>query len=269
MNYAAKRLPVVAAFVLVVVVSYGCSGGGKAAIAPGQMYDPEALQEFVARTGPPSFPTSEYRIQVGDRLDFTFLYHTNLTTRSVLVRDDGRISLPYVGDQMAAGFTPMGLDSVLTEKYAEILKQPNLTVSLASTSDRQVYVLGYVGHAGGFKFDRSISLVQALALAGGVSDGAKPQNTILIRRDGDEVVGIEVDVKSIIEGRSVGSDIPLRNYDIVYVPKSRLKSVEEFSESVGKIIGLPLGTTLQGWQIANSVEQYRYFRLRNEEDNNQ
>lgn len=235
-------------------------------VPAGQMYEEGSLEEFVERTGPSMEASPEYLIGIGDRLDVVFLYHTNLSQREVLVRDDGRISLPYVGDQMAMGYTPAELDSILTGRYSEILKQPNIAVMLNLPAEKQVYVVGYVQRPGGYEIKRPISMMQALALAGGIKSGGKPQNTVLIRRDRDEVLGIEIDVKAIMKGESVGSDVLLKNFDIVYVPKSRLKSVEEFSESVSKIIALPLGTTLQGWQIVNSIEQYQYFRLRNDED---
>ena len=91
-------------------------------------------------------------------------------------------------------------------------------------------------------------------------------NTVLIRRaSATEVVGIEIDVKAIMNGEAVHHDLLLKNYDIVFVPQSRLNSVAEFSETLAKIIDLPVGTTLQGWQIANSIEQYRFFRDRNDE----
>jgi len=233
-------------------------------VPSGEMYERGDLAEFINETGPPAGATPEYRIGIGDRLDIVFLYHANLTTRSLLVRDDGRISLPYVGDEMAMGFTPMELDSVLSGRFSEILKQPNLSVILTSPADKQVYVLGQVLRPGGYEFERPVSLLQALALAGGVRPEGNVGNTVLIRRTtATEVVGIEIDVKAIMDGRAVHNDLLLKNFDIVYVPQSRLHTVEQFAESLAKIINLPLGTTLQGWQVANSIEQYKFFKDRN------
>lgn len=231
------------------------------------MYERGALEEFVARTGPPAGPIPHYRIGIGDRLDVVFLYHSNLTSRELLVRDDGRISLPYVGDQAAVGFTPMELDSILTGRFSEILKDPNLSVIVALPAEKQVYLLGHVNRPGGYPFQRPVSLLQAIALAGGVRRGGKLSNTVLIRRTtASEVVGIEIDVDAIMNGDAIHDDVLLRNYDIVYVPQSGLSSAAEFAETVRKIIDLPVGTVLDGWQIANSVEQYRFFRDRNASD---
>jgi polysaccharide export outer membrane protein len=266
MNRPFPRITVVLAALAslaLLMVFAGCSGGGKMAVASGQMYDREQLDEFATKTGPPAGAIPEYRIGIGDRLDVIFLFHTNLSQRLLLVRDDGRISMPYVGDQVAMGYTPMELDSILTARFSEILREPNLSVVLNTPATKQVYVMGLVNRPGGFEFGRPLSLLQSIAMAGGVASGGKPENTVLIRREApDEVVGIEINVKEILKGESVDHDVLLKNYDIVYVPKSRLKSVEEFAMSLRMILELPLGTTLQGWQIATTIENYKFFRER-------
>jgi polysaccharide export outer membrane protein len=225
------------------------------------MYDSDDLKEFVDQTGPPLGPTPEYRIGIGDRLDVVFLYHSNLTTRQLLVRSDGRISLPYVGDQVAMGYTPMELDSMLTEKFSDILKEPNLAVIVDEPAEQTVYVLGNVKSPGGYPYDRPVSLVQAVALAGGFSEGAKPQNTVLIRRvSPTRIVGIEINVNAVMKGQAVQSDILLKNYDILFVPRSRLNSLAEFARQVRDIVDLPLSVTLDGWQIANQKASYEFWR---------
>jgi polysaccharide export outer membrane protein len=254
------------ACVSLLVASAGCAGGTKMTVPSGAMYERGALEEFVNQTGPPIGPTPNYRIGIGDKLDVVFLYHTNLSSREILVRDDGRISLPYVGDQEALGYTPMELDSILTIRFSEILKQPNISVILNAPAPKQVYVLGFVERPGGYDFQRPLSLLSALARAGGVKKGGKATNTVLIRRaKATEVVGIEIDVEAIMNGSAIHNDLLLKNYDIVYVPQSRLSSTAEFAETLGKIINVPVGTVLDGWQLANSIEQYKFFRDRNSE----
>jgi polysaccharide export outer membrane protein len=225
------------------------------------MYGSSELEEFVNRTGPPVGAAPEYRVGIGDKLDVIFLYHSNLSTRDLLVRSDGRISLPYVGDQVAMGYTPMELDSILTDRFSEILKEPNLSVILNEPAEQKVYVLGNVKAPGDYPCDRPVSILQAVALAGGFSGGAKPQNTILIRRESlTKIVGIEIDVKAIMKGEAVQSDILLKNYDIVFVPQSRLNTVADFARQVSDIVNLPLKTTLDGWQIANQKASYEFWR---------
>jgi polysaccharide export outer membrane protein len=250
------------ALVAVIAVLSACSSGAPAySGAPNKMYERQELKSFVEDSSEP--PVVDYVIGIGDVLDVVFVYHSNLNTERVPVRRDGRISLPYVGDTMAAGLTPMALDSVLTARYAEILRDPSLSVILKKEATRVVYVLGQVWKPGGYDYADQITLLQALALAGGTRPSAKEAHTVLIRRDGaDKIVGIEIDVKSITSGSSIGNDILLRRYDIVYVPKARLHSVADFAREVNAIINTPLGIVLTGWQIRTLQANYEFFTAR-------
>ncbi len=67
------------------------------------MYERQELESFVEESGPSAIPELEYYINVGDVLDVVFIYHKSLDATDVPVRRDGRISLPYVGDVLAAG----------------------------------------------------------------------------------------------------------------------------------------------------------------------
>ena len=203
----------------------------------------------------------EYRLGYGDVVDVVFLYHNNLSTRDLLVRSDGMITLPYVGDERAAGLSPMELDSVLTYRFAEILREPSLSVILREPAERVVYVLGEVKRPGGYTYKEKITIAQAITEAEGFLTSSKGQNTVVIRREGlDKIVGVEIDVRSILNGEAIQNDIYLKNYDIVWVPKSRVYTVSEFSEAVWKIVAGPLDIVLKGWQIRTLQANYEFFR---------
>lgn len=238
-----------------------CSSGVPAdSGAAHQMYPRQDLEAFMNETSEVPPGTGEYRIGVGDVLDVIFLYHSNLNTRNVPVRRDGRISVPYVGDAMAAGLTPMELDSVLTNRFSEILRDPTLSVIVREEAERIVYVLGEVETPGGFPYKDRISLVQSIAEAGGVLESAKPAHVVVIRREGlNKIVGVEVDVSSILRGEAIQNDLPLKKYDIVYVPKSAIYTVAEFAEQVN-IIMRPF---LTGWQLRTLEANYEFFNARN------
>lgn len=232
------------------------------------MYDREALGKFVIDTAPAVDESQEYRIRVGDLLDIVFLYHSNLTTMNVPVRLDGRISLPYIGDAQAAGATPMALDSALTVRFAEILKNPSLSVIVKQIAQKHIYVLGEVKLPGGHKFDGDVSLIQALATAGGLGEGAKASHSVLIRQEGEStIVGIEIDVESILKGEALQNNIPLRDFDIVYVPRTRLKSAAEFVKTFQQIIALPVDSYFDFWQIRSIQANYEFFRAQARESN--
>ncbi len=248
--------------VIICLVFSACtSKEAKRPIASDRLYDQERLGEFLTASGRDQ--TNEYIISIGDILDVVFLYHKDLTTYSIIVRSDGRISLPYVGDVMAAGNTPMHLDSVLTNRFGEILQEPNLSVIIKKSADKVVYVLGQVKAPGGFPFEKNISLLQSIAEAGGTTDKAKSDHTLVIRREGvSKIIGVEVNVKAIMKGEAIQNDILLRNNDIVFVPKKRINSVAEFVSVVHDIIEPPYSIFLRGWDIHRTELYYELLRER-------
>lgn len=245
------------------VVTGGCASGPVGADRSAGWYPPEDLPAFEADT-----PTSvqaalepEYVIGVGDKLEVVFLYQTNLTTRDLVVRRDGRISLPYVGDQMAAGVTPMTLDSLLTSRFSEILREPNLSVIVKEPAPQKVFVLGQVERPGGYTYDTEVTMLQSIALAGGFKPGALSNHAVLIRRQGvNKIIGIEVDLKAVMNGSHMANNIRLRNYDIVMIPQHPIYSAADFMNAVYDVINAPLDLVYKGWQIANLSASYEFFK---------
>jgi polysaccharide export outer membrane protein len=227
------------------------------------MYDKDDLGSFVSETAPAVQEDKQYFIKVGDILDIVLLYHKDLSTLGIPVRTDGKISLPHVGDAQAAGLTPMGLDSTLTERFAEILREPSLSVIVKLPAKKVVYVLGEVEVPGGKEFERDVTLIQAIAEAGGFTNEAKGSHSVVIRREGEtKIVGVEVDVNAILDGSAVYNNIPLRDYDIVYVPRGRIHSVSDFAKAVKEITSLPIGWYSTSWQLRNLQASYEFFKTR-------
>lgn len=225
-----------------------------------QYFQRDELREFFQASGPSILP-EEYVIGVGDHLDILFPLHRDLTAQDLVVRRDGRVSLPYLGDVMAAGLTPMGLDSVLTDMYSGILKQPEISVVVRETPERMVYVMGQVRYQGGVKTNMDISLTQAIALAGGFAPGAKETNVVVIRRVGAKrIIAVEVDVEKILQGKALENDFLLKDYDIVYVPKTRLKSAADVASNLNELLNLPFNLISRGWSIVAAQAAIEFYR---------
>jgi polysaccharide export outer membrane protein len=249
---------------LLPMVLIGCSAPAipKTDVEKG-VYAKDDLGRFVEDTStlPRRVVEPEYMIGVGDRLDVVFLFHANLSTRDLMVRTDGRISLPYVGDQMAAGLTPMLLDSVLTAGFSDILRQPNISVIVRQAAEQKVYVMGEVQRPGGYEFDDQVSMLQSIASAGGLLKSADAEHTVLIRRDGySKILGVEIDVAGILAGAELQNDVHLRNYDIVYVPKRPIYDAAEFVEVVTDMLLGPVMVVFRGWEIATLSAHYEFLQ---------
>jgi len=253
------RNTVVSGVILVsAVLLAGCAGNR------GTLYDQyggEMVRSDLDVDSIPVAPEPEsYYIGYGDVLDINFLYETKYARTDIKVRPDGRITFPLAGEIFVAGMSPAGLDSVLTERYSEIVVDPRITVIVKDFSPQKVYVLGEVKMAGDIEYERGMTVTQALAEASSFTDEARKTNVLVIRRVAeDHIVGIEVNLEAVLSKGDFTQDIPLKPYDIVYLPKSRIATIEQFVDRMGTIIGEPVSIYLDGWRVANIQLYYDYY----------
>jgi len=165
---------------------------------------------------------TEYRIRPGDELGIKFFYNPELNEESLIVRPDGYISLQLVNEVLASGLTPTELKQLLEEKYRSTLNNPNVAVILRSVKIlNQVYVEGDVNEPGAFEIIGSLSVLQAIALAGGFKDTASRGDVVVIRRvAGQEPVVIKLNLMMALTGRDLSQDLQLLPSDFVFVPQS-------------------------------------------------
>lgn len=196
----------------------------------------EVEEPFRLSLGRPEQVMPEYRFGFGDVIDVKF-FHSSEFDITVTVRPDGRISLPKVGELSVTGMTPAWLDSIVTNKYAEFVREPDVTVIVSQFSGYQVFVLGEVNRPGGYAIVRNMTVLHAMAYAGGPKDTAKMSSVMIIRRDQAQGVrAFKVDIgRSLKAKRSIDlvrNDISVQPQDIIYVPKTALASVSDFMRQV-------------------------------------
>jgi protein involved in polysaccharide export with SLBB domain len=167
----------------------------------------------------------EYRIQVGDQLDIKFFYNSELNEQ-VTVRPDGRISLQLVHEVMVAGLTPSELTQRLKQKYAPELKKPEIAVIVRSFGAYKIYVDGEVNKSGMFPLVGYMTVLHAISQAGGMKDTARKGEVLIIRRgEGNKPLVSSVNLNKVVDGTDILQDIPLKPFDIVYVPRSAIANV--------------------------------------------
>jgi len=170
----------------------------------------------------------EYVIEPGDQLDIKFFYNPKLN-ETITVRPDGKISLQLLDDVQAAGLTPTLLDAALTEKYAQELKKPAVTVMVRSFTGQRVYVDGEVNRPGLVNLTTGMTALQAVINAGGLRETAKPEAAIVIRKGPEnQPVPMRVDLKEALYGKNRGATFQLHPYDIVHVPKTFIARANKF-----------------------------------------
>jgi len=182
-----------------------------------------------APAGPPGPPApTAYVIQPGDSLDVKFFYNPELN-ESVTVRPDGKISLQLVDEVQASGLTPAELDEILTKRYSHELKKPAIAVIMRSFTRQRVYVGGEVNRQGIIDLTTGMTALQAVIDAGGFKETALPEGAIIIRKGPDKrPVPLRADLHKALYGKSPESRIPLKPYDIVFVPKSAIAKANKF-----------------------------------------
>jgi polysaccharide biosynthesis/export protein len=153
-----------------------------------------------ARVGSATPTQPEYRIGTGDKLQIN-VYKENDLSQALQVRPDGRITMPLLGDLAAAGQTPMQLQGRLAESLREYVSNPVVTVMVVEVADRVVYVMGEVNTPGVVPLKGSMTVLQALAVAGGFKDFANKGGIKVLRKVGpDRVETIPFSYKDSLRG---------------------------------------------------------------------
>ena len=123
----------------------------------------------------------DYRLVPGDKLRIE-VYRDQQLSQSLQVRPDGKITLPLIGDVPAAGSTSRELAGTLTERFKEYVKEPVVTVIVAETTPPTIYVMGEVNSPGAHPMREPMTVLQALAVAGGFKDFANTKKITIQRR---------------------------------------------------------------------------------------
>jgi polysaccharide export outer membrane protein len=168
-------------------------------------------------TPAPAAAVPEYRIARGDKLRIE-VYKDTYLSQSVQVRPDGRITLPLAGDLGAEGLTSIELRDRISNLLKEYVANPVVTVIVVETVDPVVYVMGEVNTPGSVPMRGPMTVLQALAVAGGFKEFANPKGIRILRRtaDGTTVQTIPFNYKDAIKPEAVV--VLLQPGDTVVVP---------------------------------------------------
>lgn len=167
-----------------------------------------------------------YRLYPGDQIDVTLPSAPELN-RSLTVGPDGRVSLPLVPQVMAADLSTAEMEQVLTRAYAAQLNDPRAEVSLKAAVPLRIFVGGEVGKPGVYDMPGDIDALQAVIMAGGFLTSAEPHSALVIRRGppGGPPMVRRVNLGRAVRGAPRTDAVPLRRFDVVYVPRSFISNV--------------------------------------------
>lgn len=168
--------------------------------------------------GAGEIPGGEYEIGPEDLLEI-FVWKEKDLQREVLVRPDGWLTFPLVGNVSAKGKTAQQLQDEISTRLRKYIPDPNVSISVKKVAGYKIFVIGKVNKPGELVVGRFIDVIQALTLAGGLTPFADEDNIRILRKDkeGKEAV-IMFDYADVRKGRRLEQNIMLKSGDVIIVP---------------------------------------------------
>jgi polysaccharide biosynthesis/export protein len=161
----------------------------------------------------------QYQIGGGDVISINVWGEPSATVGSLVVRPDGKISMPLVKEVSVAGLTPTQLEKVITEQLADKIKAADVTVVVNQVNSKKVFLVGGgVKREGPLAFSYSMTVMQALSEAGGLSDYAKRKKIYVLRNEAGRQFKLPFDYDAVLNGERMELNIPLVPGDIIVVP---------------------------------------------------
>lgn len=140
-------------------------------------------------------------------------------SRVIPVRSDGRISLPLAGELQAAGETPKQLEQEIGKRLASYISEPEVTVIVQESKSRRINILGMVTKPGSYLLSNSMTVLDAIAMAGGFKDFAKQKNIYVLRQGANGAQArLPFNYKDVIKGKNTNQNVQLEPGDTVVVP---------------------------------------------------
>ena len=164
----------------------------------------------------PSGETSQYIIGAADVIRIN-VWKNNDLSQTVTVGPDGFVSLPLLGDVHVAGMTASQLAEELAGRFNGYVVSAQVTVSLVEIRSRQIYVMGQVGKPGSYPLIGPLTVLQAIAQAGGLNTFAHRKSVLVLRGTGSNAQRLKFNYVAALQGGE-SQNIVLQPGDTVVVP---------------------------------------------------
>jgi polysaccharide export outer membrane protein len=170
-----------------------------------------------AAATPVAAPDPAYRIGPEDALEIS-VWRDDTLKATALVRPDGGISFPLVGELQVAGRTAAEVNQEIVRRLARFVPDAEVTVAVVRVASYRVYVIGRVNRPGDIAVGRPIDVLQALSLAGGMTPYAAEDEIRIIRRAEGRQVSLPFDYGRLRKAGDLSQNIMLRSGDVLLVP---------------------------------------------------
>jgi polysaccharide export outer membrane protein len=158
-----------------------------------------------------------YHLQAPDAVEVTVLPQEELN-RVVMLRPDGKLSLPLLGDVHAEGLTPMELSERLTADFSKYVKNPSVSVIVTGFNSKKIYVIGEVFRQGAYPYTGDTTVFEAIEEAGSFTRRASLGRIMLVRGSLENPLVIDVNMSDVVRKGLKMRDVYVKPDDIIYVP---------------------------------------------------
>jgi polysaccharide export outer membrane protein len=159
-----------------------------------------------------------YVIGVADVLQISFWRDKDLSADTLTVRPDGMISLPLLNEIKAAGLTPEQLRVKLLEAAGKFVEDPDVAVVVREIKSRNVFITGNVAKPGTYPLNNDMTVLQLIAVGGGLLEYADAKNVSVIRMEGAVQHSYPFNYKDVVKQKRTTQNITLKPGDTVVVP---------------------------------------------------
>lgn len=167
-----------------------------------------------------------YRLEAGDDIEIKFHYNPELNER-VIIRPDGRIAMPLIGELQVTGMAPEELSQALEKKFAPEVRTPKVVVQIRSFANRRIFVGGEVLHPGPFALVGQQTVLSALMEAGGLVRTSDRSQVTLIRRTASGPEARIVKLKAASGMSPEAASVAIQPYDVIVVNRSGIAKANQ------------------------------------------
>jgi len=178
---------------------------------------PAASAAGTDRTGKAIAVPPDYVIGPEDQLSVVFFQDKDMSA-DVIVRPDGKISLPLINEIQASGLTPEQLRERVSAEATRFIQAPKATIVVRQINSRKVYITGAVEKPGTYPLMGPTAVLQLIATAGGVKEYADSKKILIIRKENGRQVTYTFNYKEVVGQKNMSQNIDLRPGDTIVVP---------------------------------------------------
>ena len=160
---------------------------------------------------------ADYKLSPGDQLEISVWKEPDLT-KTVIVRPDGKFTVPLAGEISAAGRTLTQVQTDVTTRLLKYIPEAVVTAALVVMEGNRIYVIGQVNKPGTFVMNPRFNVLQALSVAGGLTPFAGANDIIILRSSGGQQRVIPFRYGEVVKGRNLEQNMTLEAGDVVVVP---------------------------------------------------